>query len=118
MEYAAGGRRKIIKGCLSRWKAAIICLLETKMEVIDDRFIKSIWGIKDFGWLHRPALGLARGILLLWNKDLVVCKNSFIGNITVLALFASGHLGTEWYFTGVYCRGQQRRKEFTLERTI
>lgn len=32
----------IIRGCLSRWKPMIVCLQETKMEVIKDSIIKSL----------------------------------------------------------------------------
>lgn len=37
------------------------------MENMNDSLVKSIWGIKDIGWVHLQASGTAGGILLMWN---------------------------------------------------
>lgn len=55
-------KRLIIKGCLNRWKPSIICLHETKMEIINGRHIRSLWSITDSGLNFVPAKGAAGGI--------------------------------------------------------
>jgi len=42
-------KRVIIRGCLNRWKPTIICLQETKMEVIFEKTIHSLWKMSDIG---------------------------------------------------------------------
>lgn len=83
-------KRNIIKGCLSRWKPAIVYLQETKLEVFSNRIIKSLWRLNDVGWISLLALGTAGGILLIWNKEKVKCINYFIVNIAVSCQFVRG----------------------------
>lgn len=64
-------KRNIIKGCLSCWKPKIVCLQETKLEVISDKIIKSLWCLNDVSWINLPALGSDGSILLIWNKEKV-----------------------------------------------
>jgi exonuclease III len=37
-------KRLRIRGLLKEWKADIVCLIETKMEVITREVVRSLWG--------------------------------------------------------------------------
>jgi exonuclease III len=44
-------KRLRIRGLLSEWKADIVCLVETKMKVISQEVIRSLWGGQHVGWM-------------------------------------------------------------------
>jgi exonuclease III len=39
-----GGKRLKVRYLLRQWKADIICLQETKLELISSSFVRSLWG--------------------------------------------------------------------------
>jgi len=54
-----------IRGLLRDWKASIVCLQETKMEVITREVVRSLWGCHLVDWSYLGTRGASRGILLL-----------------------------------------------------
>jgi exonuclease III len=57
--------RVSIRGLLRDWKASIVCLQETKMEVITREVVRSLWGCHLVDWSYLGTRGASRGILLL-----------------------------------------------------
>jgi hypothetical protein len=45
-----------------------LALQETKLEVITDPLVHSLWGSADCGWTFLPTEGNSGGILSVWNK--------------------------------------------------
>jgi exonuclease III len=43
-------KRLGIRGLLREWKANIVCLQETKMDVITREVVRSLWGCHHVGW--------------------------------------------------------------------
>lgn len=58
-------KKRVLKGCISRWKTTIICLQKTKMEEISVKHIKSLWRGNEIGWNFLLAKGTAGGILIM-----------------------------------------------------
>lgn len=42
-------KRQIIRDCMNIWNLDVICLQETKMEIISVRIIQSLWTVKEIG---------------------------------------------------------------------
>lgn len=85
----------------------VVCLQETKLSLINNATIKSLWKIKDVGWLHLSAMGSVRVIVIMWNKDSIDCIDSCVGKTTISYKFVNRVQRLEWYFTGVYCCGNR-----------
>ncbi|KAH1241717.1 hypothetical protein GmHk_07G019230 [Glycine max] len=47
----------------------MICIQETKRELIDKTMCQSLWGDTDVGWEAQPAVNTAGGILCLWSEQ-------------------------------------------------
>jgi hypothetical protein len=59
-------KRFRIKGLLKEWKADLVCLLETNMEIITWVVVRSLWGCQHVDWCYMGASGASGGILLMW----------------------------------------------------
>jgi hypothetical protein len=49
----------------------VICLQETKMEVMSRSLVKSLWGCHYVDWAYLGSVGAAEGILVMWDKRVV-----------------------------------------------
>jgi exonuclease III len=58
-------KRMKIRRRLREWKADIVCLQETKMEVINIEVIRSVWGCTFVDWIYLGSTGASGGILLI-----------------------------------------------------
>ena len=71
-------KRLRIRGLLREWKADVVCLQETKLEVISREVIRSLWGGQHVDWCYLGSSGASGGIL--WWLSGVACvrrvKNS------------------------------------------
>lgn len=52
-----------------------------------------------------PAEGAAGGIIIMWRKDKVQCHSIIPGDVSLSLLFSNLSNGDNWYYSGVYCRG-------------
>jgi hypothetical protein len=76
-----------VKFWLRQWKCDIVCLQETKLEFLDRRIIRSLWGNPYVDWEFLEAVGTAGGVLLLWDKRVVEKLDSFVGRFSVSCLW-------------------------------
>ncbi|KAF5478850.1 hypothetical protein F2P56_005379 [Juglans regia] len=95
-------KRLYIKSLLRSWKVDIVCLQETKLEVISLRIIRSLWSCLQVGWHYLPSIGASRGILVMWDKRVVENKENFMGDYVVACSFMNVIDGYQWAFAGVY----------------
>jgi exonuclease III len=54
-----------IKNLLRQWKANIICVQETKLELISNNVVRSLWWYLFLDWCYLPSSGASDGILLM-----------------------------------------------------
>jgi exonuclease III len=61
-------KRTKMRGLLREWKADIVCLQETKMEVIRREVVYSVWGCVYVDWVYLGSRGASGGILVIWDR--------------------------------------------------
>ncbi len=64
-------KRIQVKGMLKEWKADIICLQETKMELITRQTVRSLWGCHHIDLIYLGSIWLSRSILMMWDSRVV-----------------------------------------------
>jgi hypothetical protein len=98
-----------VRHLLKLWKADIVCLQETKLELVTKGLVRNIWGIHHVDWLYLGSMGASGGILLMWDSRVVEKIDDAVGNFSVSCKFRSVVNQTEWAFSGVY--GPQTDRE-------
>jgi hypothetical protein len=91
-----------VKFWLRQWKCDIVCLQETKLDTLNRRIIRSLWGNPYVDWEVLAAMGTAGGVLLLWDKRVVEKLDSFVGRFSVSCLWQGVCDGFTWVGTGLY----------------
>jgi exonuclease III len=46
------GKRLRVRNLLKQWKVNIICLQETKLELISSSIVRSVWGCQHVDWCY------------------------------------------------------------------
>ena len=95
-------KRERVSYWLRQWQSDIVCLQETKLDSLDRRLIRSIWGNSYVDWAVLDAVGTAGGILLLWDKRVVEKIDFFVGRFSVSCLWRGVCDGFTWVGTGLY----------------
>lgn len=67
----AGSRvkRKEVHDLIEKLRVDFCCLQETKLEQMDDRYVRLLWGESNVGWAARESVGRSGGVLTIWNVD-------------------------------------------------
>jgi len=76
-----GGRVKCgyLKNLMAKEEVEMLCIQETKLELIDRALCQRIWGENDVEWFVSLTINRGRGLLCLWNKEDFSLQNSFHG---------------------------------------
>jgi hypothetical protein len=80
-------KRDLVKFWLRDWKCDVVRLQETKLDYLDWRVIRSLWGNPYADWEVLDVVGTAGGVLLLWDKRVVEKLDSFVGRFLVSCLW-------------------------------
>uniref|UniRef100_K7KVD7 Endonuclease/exonuclease/phosphatase domain-containing protein n=1 Tax=Glycine max TaxID=3847 RepID=K7KVD7_SOYBN len=70
----------LIRKLVKKERADMLCLQETKREVIDKKVCQALWGDSDASWELQPACNSAGGLLCIWNEETFKLENKLIGN--------------------------------------
>jgi exonuclease III len=62
-----GRKRLKIRNLLSKWKIDIVCLQETKLKMVSNQIVHSLWRCPYKEWCHVDSIGASGGILLMWD---------------------------------------------------
>ena len=71
--------RKVIKNFLRRFRADLVCLQETKVQVMNSALVRSLGVGRRLNWKVLEAEGSAGGILLLWDNSRISLVDSMVG---------------------------------------
>jgi hypothetical protein len=97
-----GKKHLRVRRLLSQWKVDIVCLQETKLELITFGLVQSIWRCPYVEWSYVASNGASGGILLMWDRRAVSKVEVCHGNYVVACSFRNVDDGMEWAFAGVY----------------
>ena len=92
-------KRNVIRNFIRTQRADLVCLQETKIQGMNKALVHGIGLGRFLDWKALDAEGIARGILLFWDKSkLSPVEDDF-----------------QWMFTGVYGPVERSSKEFFWE---
>lgn len=61
----SGLKQKVVRGIIAQLKVSFVCIQETKLQEVDLRICRQIWGDVDFEWLMAPAVNRGGGLLCI-----------------------------------------------------
>lgn len=79
-------KRVVIKDAIKFVGGAFLFFQETKMEIIDEKVIRSLCAFSNFGFVICPSKGASGGILLIQNSDLWQQLDVHVGFFSVSVL--------------------------------
>uniref|UniRef100_A0A2N9IF49 CCHC-type domain-containing protein n=1 Tax=Fagus sylvatica TaxID=28930 RepID=A0A2N9IF49_FAGSY len=88
---------------------------ETKLDFIDRRVIRSLWGIHHVDWLYLGSEGASGGILMMWDRRVVEKMDSAVGQYSISCKFRNVLDQTDWAFSGVYGPNINRERDIMWE---
>jgi hypothetical protein len=97
-----GNKRLRIRNLLKQWKADIICLKETKLEIIFNSLVRNLWSCPFADWCYLASCGASSGMLIMWDKRIVEKINVFVGECVLACSFKSIEEDFFWAFARVY----------------
>ena len=98
-----GKKRSRVRRLSSQWKMDIVCLQETKLEMITPSLVHSLWRCPYVEWSYVASIGASGGILLMWDRRVVSKVEICQGNFVAACFFRNVDDGMEWAFARVYC---------------
>jgi exonuclease III len=91
-----------VRNLLRQWEVDIVCLQETKLELITRKDVSSLWGCRYADWCYVATVEATGGILLMWDKRVVTKLDMEVGDCVVACSFKNVMDDFEWAFAGVY----------------
>ncbi|GAU10944.1 hypothetical protein TSUD_112380 [Trifolium subterraneum] len=64
-------KRRELRRLVLEKKVDILCIQETKLEVVEDSLVRFIWGSDDVDFSFKPSVGAPGGLVTMWNTKLV-----------------------------------------------
>jgi len=109
-------RRSVLRNLIIAQRPSLICIQETKLSAICNATAIEFLG-PAYDYVYLPAVGVARGIALAWDREVWETSEISMGRFCVLAgLQRLGALPNLWRFVGVYGPQQDEEKmEFLSE---
>jgi exonuclease III len=104
-------KKNEIQKLIQRQRPVVICIQETKMEVIERSLCNWLWGSDDCDFAFKPSEGRSGGLLTIWNSNIMVIQRK---NIMEHAIWLEGEWGGEKKrvnFLNVYAPCDTRRKQ-------
>ena len=99
----ARARHLGIKSLFDTTGTSIVCLQETKMELICSSVVLETLGSEFDDYIYLPAHGTCGGILLAWKTSVVtIADPEFTANTLSARVSANGKATAPWWLTVVY----------------
>ena len=98
-----GGEKRVeIRRLVNEKYLFVLCIQETKMSVIDDWFIKSIWGDTPNGFSYQPSMGASGGLVTVWDSTCVDVWCSVSFGHTLIIKGTVIQTGEQFFIVNVY----------------
>ena len=93
---------KLLKLVIRSQKAYLVCLIETKMQEMSLKVVKSLGVGRFLDWGAVDARRASKGILIFWDNIVLDLLELECGGFTISGRFRNVEDGFVWVFTGVY----------------
>ena len=89
----------------------LLCLQETKKEIVNKNMCQALWGNSDFSWETCPSANSAGGILCVWNQSSFKVESRFVGAGFILLSGKWGQESQLVHVVNIYspCNLQEKR---------
>ncbi|KAK0597825.1 hypothetical protein LWI29_028940 [Acer saccharum] len=82
--FGKAEKKRVVKGLVSKFKPMVLFLQETKLKSFDSRIIRAVGGQILNRGVGVDAIGLARGLLSLWNDEQFVISDCILRTSCIL----------------------------------
>ena len=82
-------KRRRVRNLIRKWRPDVVCLQKTKMGLINRVVIRSLWGGQHVDWSYLGSCGASRGVLLMWDTQVVNKLEEAMGRFLVSCKFTS-----------------------------
>lgn len=93
--------RLVLKEMLKKNKINFDMIQETKIRSMSHKVVKELWVSLHVKWKALDAIGLASGILLLWDNCFIFVMNSWSGEFSVSMVVEDLVRNCKWMATSV-----------------
>ncbi|GMI64192.1 hypothetical protein HRI_000088500 [Hibiscus trionum] len=70
-------KKVVVRRCITTYKAAIVFLQETKLQLVDDRVVKRVFGNSRLSeYSFSPSSGAVGGLITVWDLNMFECLSS------------------------------------------
>ena len=94
-------KRKIIKTFIRNQKVDLLCIQETKIQPMSEGVVRSLGSGRFLDWRALDANGVARGLLICWDKRSLEILDWEEGQFSLSCRFRNVEDGVVWVFTRV-----------------
>ena len=94
-------KRKIIKTFIRNQKVDLLCIQETKIQPMSEGVVRSLGSGRFLDWRALDANGVARGLLICWDKRSLEILDWEEGQFSLSCKFRNVEDGVVWVFTRV-----------------
>ena len=94
-------RRLVVKAAVADAMASVVCVSESKLQVVNPFVINETFGARFDGFAYLPAVGTAGGIVVAWASEDVRVLSSRVDRFSV-SINLSVEGGDPWWLTTVY----------------
>ncbi|XP_023904183.1 uncharacterized protein LOC112015948 [Quercus suber] len=108
-------KRLRVRNMVRRWGPDVICLQETKIELITRAVIRNLWRGQHVDWSYLGSCGASGGVLLMWDTRVVNKVEEVVGQFSVSCTFTSVLNQFVWAFTSIYVPNSVRDRRFLWE---
>jgi len=67
-----GGEKRVeVRRLVSEKRPMVLCIQETKLELVNDQVIKALWGEGMYNFSYQPSVGASGGMVTVWDTSRV-----------------------------------------------
>ena len=86
-------KRKIIKSFVRKQKVDLLCIQETKIQLMSERVVKSLGAGRFLNWRALKVFGSTRGVLICWDKRSIEILDWEEGQFSISCKFRNVKMG-------------------------
>lgn len=104
-------KRILIKETIKKARIDIVMIQETKLKVINQKWVRSIWSSWNKNWAYLPSFGASGGQLIIWKDEIFEHLDILPRAYTLSIKFRNKDNGVIWCLTSVYGPVQPHERE-------